>query len=84
MHQWGEAGEEAMKSLNTLMRSARAELRTNPTITVYEMLDGEEWNRHAANPWIGITSSFKRLGETAKSVNKALDDFKQALREAQQ
>lgn len=58
-------------------------LATNPTITVYEMVDGVEFNRRPANPWLSLQKSFDRLGESAQRLDDSLAKFGEALRAVQ-
>lgn len=50
------------RSLDELMAVARAELKTNPTITVYTFTSGVE-QRRAANPWAGLTAAIKDMAD---------------------
>jgi hypothetical protein len=58
---------------------ARQGLATNPTITVYEMLDGQEFNRRPANPWLGVRLSFDKLGEAAGRASESLSALGESL-----
>lgn len=59
--------------LADLRAIARDELRTNPTIEVYDFDAGEEWRRRPANPWISMNDSFTRLGRSFARAGVAFE-----------
>lgn len=81
LHPRAEVAEEAMRTLDEILVRARAELRTNSTIEVYDFDDGEEWMRRAANPWPGINGAMRRLGESLKKAADSFASFTQAYDE---
>lgn len=79
-----------MKSLDQILKRARAELRINPSIEVYDFENGQEVNRRPANPWAKLNAllhaklnallhegkaAFKELGEAATAAGMAARDF---------
>lgn len=55
-----------------LLERVRAELRTNPTIEVYEFAYGEEWLRRPANPWLAASNAFARFNVAAEGAREAI------------
>lgn len=76
------------RSLDEIRARARAELASNPTITVYRMVNGVE-KRRAANPFLGMRNHFVGIEAAMDSVTDAIAgitmgmwDFSAAVRKA--
>ena len=69
------------RTLAELLARARWELERNPTITVYEMVDGQEVRR-PTDPWLQFRRSVRQIGQAFVRVEVSARSFSESLQRA--
>ena len=69
------------RTLAELLHRARWELERNPTITVYEMVDGREVRR-PTDPWLRFRRSVRQIGQAFIAVEVHARSFSESLQRA--
>lgn len=69
------------RTLAELLDRARWELERNPTITVYEMVDGREVRR-PTDPWLRFRRSVRQIGQAFVRVEVSARSFSESLQRA--